>query len=120
MSICVAMPFGQYRDKIIYQLEHHGDHVIAVNRGIDLLDQIRYHNFSHIFLHTDLPDYDALELVLYIRDIYKLTSITIIGKNSNCLKRLLFKAGANHWFSPYENFNTLMHILSPPDSFMLI
>jgi len=120
MSICVAMPKGQYRDQIIYQLEHRGDHVITADRGIDLLNHIRYRYFNHIILHTDLPDYDAIELVLYIRDVHPKTSITVVSENPGTLKHQILMAGANHWLNTHDHLNALLHILSSSDSQMMI
>lgn len=120
MSVCLAMPEGAFRDQIVYQLEHQGNHLVTVDRGEDLLNQIRKGFYNHIIIHTELPDYDALELVLYIRDMHGHTPITVISRNQSVLRRQILMAGANYWLSPKDSVDTLIHILKSTDSQMLI
>lgn len=116
ISICLAMPECQYRDQIIYHLEHCGEFVFAVNCGADLLNHIHYRRFDHIIIHTHLSDYDALELVLNIRDMNVHTPITIISESTDFHKHQIYLAGANYWISKHEPLNSLISILSVPNS----
>ena len=107
-SVCVAIPEGAYRDRVIYQLEHLGAKITAIHRGIDLLNRIRFGAFHHLFIKTDLPDYDALELVLYVRDVDKNIPITVIGDRGDSLRHKILMAGATHWIEA-QAIDAFMH-----------
>jgi CheY-like chemotaxis protein len=111
-NILLAMKASVFRDDLIFMMGTEGFHIDTASNGSDAFEKIKQYTIDGVVTELDLPQWDALELVLSIRDLKMIMPIIVISFDNQALKTEILQAGASAFLHHPKDASVVIDFLT--------
>ena len=111
-NVLLAMKASVFRDDLIFIMGTQGFHINTASNGSDAFEKIKRHTIDGVITELDLPHWDALELVLSIRDLKMIMPIIVISFDNQAMRAEILKAGASAFLHHPKDASVVIDLLT--------